>query len=61
MNDIVERLRISRGNGDIGVYQLCQDAADEIERLRTERDKWKQIADDERALSMVQARTGIRP
>ena len=38
-DDIVERLRKQRTNS-----VLCAEAADEIERLRADRDKWKNWA-----------------
>ena len=50
MTDIVERLRIcATGPGDTHTVVICRltrdtarDAADEIERLRAERDMWRQ-------------------
>lgn len=40
MADIVERLRIQGGGNSGYVNLLCDEAADEIERLQAERDKW---------------------
>jgi hypothetical protein len=37
MTDIVERLRVN-----MHAYGVCQEAADEIVRLRAERDEWRQ-------------------
>ena len=44
MNDIVERLRRFEGSDDLGDgdFAVCVHAADEIERLRAERDMWRQ-------------------
>lgn len=40
-DDIVERLRFQRTNS-----VLCAEAANEIERLRAERDRWKNWAEE---------------
>lgn len=39
-DDIVTRLRTKYG----GQLPICEEAADEIERLRADRDCWKQLA-----------------
>lgn len=45
MADIVERLRAITGQaGDHGDVQLCDEAADEIERLRAER-RWIPVSE----------------
>lgn len=41
MTDIVERLRAGTGDG-LRAYDWMNEAADEIERLRAERDMWRQ-------------------
>ena len=41
-DDIVTRLR---GLNTASYHLLCNEAADEIERLRTERDRWRELAD----------------
>ena len=44
MSDIVERLRAITGQyGDHGDVQLCDAAADEIERLRAEVERLRQL------------------
>jgi len=43
-DDIVTRLRICRL--EYGTGEVCVEAADEIERLRAEVDKWRKIADE---------------
>lgn len=53
-DDIVTRLRrvperVPKGGLTVGLneyYQRCQDAADEIERLRAEVAKWREVADE---------------
>lgn len=40
-DDIVERLRFQRTNS-----VLCAEAANEIERLRADRDRWKNWAEE---------------
>ena len=42
-DDIVTRLRAWKIDG---VQTIYDDAADEIERLRQDRDKWRKVADD---------------
>ena len=41
MTDLVERLRAGTGDG-LRAYDWMNEAADEIERLRAERDMWRQ-------------------
>ena len=45
-DDIVTRLRDSITNG-LGIWDGdAKEAADEIERLRVDRDKWRKVADE---------------
>ena len=59
MTDIVERLRhLSQHYAGAGIFPLCNEAADEIERVNALFDKWHTIAAEKQAeIERLMART----